>query len=74
MTGDQRESFVKLARAQLVDERILLVEPRHHKQRSEKKIFIANDNGENITLWREFLLLWSRNWPIPDDRFLARTG
>jgi hypothetical protein len=44
MTGDQRESFVKLARVQLVDERILLVEPRCRKQKSEKD-FIANDNG-----------------------------
>ena len=59
MTGDQRESFVKLARAQLADERIPLVERRYYKQKSEKD-FIANDNGEDITLWREFLLLWSR--------------
>lgn len=44
MTGDQRVSSVKLARAQLVDERIPLVEPRYHKQKSEKD-FIANDNG-----------------------------
>ena len=36
MTGDQRESFVKLVRVQLVDERIPLVEPRHHKTMSEK--------------------------------------
>ena len=44
MMGDQRESFVKLARAQPVDERIPLVQPRYHKQKSEKD-FIAKDNG-----------------------------
>jgi hypothetical protein len=50
MTGDQRESFVKLARAQLVDERIPLGEPRYHKQKSEKD-FIVNDNrGEYYPL------------------------
>ena len=47
MTGDQRESFVKLARVQLVDERIPLVEPRHDiTKQCLRKDFIVNDGGE----------------------------
>ena len=40
-TGGQRVSFVEPAKGQLVDERILLVEPQHHKQSLRR--FSEND-------------------------------